>query len=368
MQRVRACLLTLATLVLVSAPPTRAADPSADRFKKCSYAYMLNAGKAALCRFKAEGKFFADGNLAKRNLAAESCHTKFISKATDMFLKYGDGCPTGGASQASARSTPSWLAARLEAFLVPRAWAQSGIQYDIVEDTYGGIIGQVAGNGISVECDGVSSIDETLPVRTDIPVELGEVQQVYAPNGTTIVQPKAAPGTFHTDTDLLYPGETAIDYGTGLQWEVKRNSQDHYPTLTVAYTGECASGVPNVCYSVTDCPLLDCRTPGNQFEIISLWVAILNAEPFAGHTDWRIPTEAELNTIKRQPCGFYSDGVSPCTTIPGPTMTDAEYWTSTEDPSDSSKQLTVSFVNPGPTSQLKTGDVYVRAVRTAFVP
>jgi hypothetical protein len=84
------------------------------------------------------------------------------------------------------------------------------------------------------------------------------------------------------------------------------------------------------------------------------WISSVNAEVFAGHSDWRVPSFGELNDIVDL---RYQPAVDP---IFGPTR-ESDYWTST---------LTIYpgylwFVNfgNGYTSFDDEGDRYVRAVR-----
>jgi hypothetical protein len=79
--------------------------------------------------------------------------------------------------------------------------------------------------------------------------------------------------------------------------------------------------------------------------------------PFAGHTDWRIPTIAELQTILD--CSFGLPCIDP---IFGPTAT-SFYWSSTSNASDPLFAWVVDFVDGDVFNSNKSFGVRVRAVR-----
>ncbi len=83
--------------------------------------------------------------------------------------------------------------------------------------------------------------------------------------------------------------------------------------------------------------------------------------PFAGHTDWRLPTSAELQTLLLFP---YLCSVSPCIVDPifVPTLA-AAYWTSTSSASLASQAWFVNFDDSTVSTGTKVNPAHVRAVR-----
>jgi len=111
-------------------------------------------------------------------------------------------------------------------------------------------------------------------------------------------------------------GLTVFDTQTNLQWEKKVAGSGCLHCVGDTFTWCQATG--------NDAPLICSVIPPS-------WIAQVNAEAFAGFTDWRLPTGGpfggELGTIllKLFPCG-----TSPCIDpIFGPTTSDF-YWSATE--------------------------------------
>ena len=80
---------------------------------------------------------------------------------------------------------------------------------------------------------------------------------------------------------------------------------------------------------------------------------------FADKCDWRLPTVEELKGILIEP---YPCGTSPCTTIPGETVS-SFYWSSSTNADFPSFAWTVSFNSGHVNFVFKSGAPYVRAVR-----
>ena len=118
------------------------------------------------------------------------------------------------------------------------------------------------------------------------------------------------------------------------------------------------------------CPSGGCYVERGGLAVTTIfdWINQINAENFAGHNDWRIPTEAgvnpsgsrELESILDLPC---AGGGTPCIDpIFGPTKPTG-YWSRT---GDVTRDLDAWFVNffDGPYSNLiKREPLFVRAVR-----
>lgn len=135
-------------------------------------------------------------------------------------------------------------------------------------------------------------------------------------------------------------GLVVIDTRTNLMWERK----DH------------AGGLHDVDNNYTYCQVMGYNYPcsGNTMS----WINDVNAERFAGFSDWRVPTQSELQ-------GIVDGSVGPpfIDTVFGPTQA-THYWSSTE--IDDENTDVVFF---GPAEELpylnENEGAYVRAVRTA---
>jgi hypothetical protein len=98
------------------------------------------------------------------------------------------------------------------------------------------------------------------------------------------------------------------------------------------------------------------------------WINQLNAENFAGHSDWRLPSEAgfnpsgaqELTSILEHPC----TGDLCIDPIFGPTM-QTGYWSRTTDANRSLDAWFVNCFDGGVGNLIKREPFFVRAVREA---
>lgn len=122
---------------------------------------------------------------------------------------------------------------------------------------------------------------------------------------------------------------TVTDLGTGLQWEV----------LTFDLS---IHDVDNT-YSFTDA--------------VAVKISTLNANTFAGHPDWRLPTRFELETLVN--LGDYSPATY---SIFEPIRSDA-YWTATSHHFDPTDAWAVHFAGGGVGPYDKATTLRVRAVR-----
>ena len=181
---------------------------------------------------------------------------------------------------------------------------------------------------------------------------------------------------------------TIRDNCTGLQWEKKQAVLGvHDVNNRYVWAGCCEDGCQTLCQpnaaakatceamaengtdGCTDqCPTGACYVERGGIAVTTIfdWVNQLNAENFAGHNDWRVPTEAgfnptgtrELESILQHPCVDV-----PCIDpIFGPTIPTG-YWSRTTDVGRSIDAWFVNFYD-GPYSNLvKREALFLRAVR-----
>ena len=108
-----------------------------------------------------------------------------------------------------------------------------------------------------------------------------------------------------------------------------------------------------------------CEATGNTEGLCvgaSSWIAQVNAEKFAGFSDWRVPTVKELLTLvdkTAEKCGSGSPCINP---ILGQKKA-LRYWAS-DDPRRTSRG-TVDFYLGDPQNDFQRNQFQVRAVRTA---
>jgi hypothetical protein len=133
---------------------------------------------------------------------------------------------------------------------------------------------------------------------------------------------------------------TISDMGNGLMWEKKVAldgeadfSNPHDADNRFHWSGECSPGgifcqpdgasegtcnalVEGNAYGCSQCDPSKgtCAVGGLSGETAWQWIVTLNALAFAGHSDWRLPTFAELQTLLSLKGGVYPYCVSsPCT-------------------------------------------------------
>jgi hypothetical protein len=212
---------------------------------------------------------------------------------------------------------------------------------------------------------------------------------------------------------------TILDTATGLQWEKKTtqvgsgvNPADlHDVDNTYAWSGTCnpnsycqpTQATTDTCnantlpqdqsYGCQQCAASETCTVGTgAITTVWDWLNQLNASNFAGHNDWRLPSEAGCNSSTCNLADSPDDPHGPsCATcgpheletilaltkdhlclneacidpIFGPTVANVQYWTGTSQ-TTANNAWTVIFHSAGDTNpQGKNYPRYVRAVRTA---
>jgi hypothetical protein len=299
----------ISTLVLsLALASTSGAAPTPEQ--RCLAGKSKVAGKYYLCLQNASAKLATNGDLAKYSDALNKCNAKYDTgweKEDEKAMKASTTCYDGGTMDLDFRN---FIAAN---------WGG-------VQSALGGAPLQVCGNGA---------------------VEAGEACDVGNLNGKSCETEGFAGGTLGCapgctlDKDNLY---TWCAPGTFTPC-----ADTDFPPDGTAFTDFLATvngGVTGV---------------GSCNRDIS---GTLNGG-FAGHCDWRLPTDEELAGILEPGCSS-----SPCTGIPGFTAPGGYYWTATTQvvfdglfslfPADA---FLVNLDTGAVTHSLKEGLNYVHAVR-----
>jgi hypothetical protein len=259
--------------MLLGASAAHAADP----VLQCQSAKNKAAGSYATCRQKAEANLASKGDTAKYATAIGKCEAKFSSawqKAEAKAASKGVACLDG------APTAPPFKA------VIDR-------HTDTVAAALGGGPAAGCGNGF---------------------VEAGEQCDANNLNGASCVSQGFAYGTLQCSASCTFDttgclavrftdnGDGTIsDALTGLMWE-KKGHFDATPVVC-ASAGACPDphDADNEYTYSADNPT---GPPGTLFTVL---LAQLNAGGgFAGHTDWRVPTRAELQGLVD-----YADATNP---------------------------------------------------------
>jgi hypothetical protein len=154
---------------------------------------------------------------------------------------------------------------------------------------------------------------------------------------------------------------TVTDLNTGLQWEKKDNldsivnladphDADNYYTWSVSGTAADGTAYTDFLAKVNNGASTDggAHTPTGCF---------------AGHCDWRLPNINEFRDIDDATQGLCGGGSGPCIDPAfGPTQAN-DYWSATTYPSSPGQVWATSFYNGFLSTNNKTINFYVRAVR-----
>jgi hypothetical protein len=177
---------------------------------------------------------------------------------------------------------------------------------------------------------------------------------------------------------------TITDTQTGLIWEKKDDAggvHDMHSKFT--WAGQCSfssafcqpdAASAAACSAATDgalgCALCgigegSCNVdPWGFGASTTIWSWLLQLSGFAGHSDWRIPTLAELHTIVGGVPPAFNNSCAPgCTVTTCSCTASSYYWSATTQADSPDGAFIVEFGSPGSGSSTKSGGFVVRAVR-----
>jgi hypothetical protein len=200
-----------------------------------------------------------------------------------------------------------------------------------------------------------------------------EIERLVDSQESAAAQLLSGAGRFQDNGD-----GTVTDAVTGLMWEKKSmDGSVHDVNQCFPWEFVCTGDSTTVCSSDTDCtiaggtcPKSDCQTASPNGMTIFQWVAQLNSATFAGHTDWRIPTESELETIIDYTPGspsvspaFNSTCAASCTVTTCSCTAADFYWSSTTNALNPLIAWVVFFKDGSVIDSFKVVDNFVRGVR-----
>lgn len=148
---------------------------------------------------------------------------------------------------------------------------------------------------------------------------------------------------------------TVTDYDTGLEWEQKNGDPGGVCFLVQNVVNRCV----NFIYSWDDANVYIGSLNGTTDDGTVL------APPFAGHTDWRLPTILELRSILDTTVAGCNSG-GPCIDpVFGPTVADV-YYSATRRPIELGQAWLVVFSDGVVSAEGDSSRYYVRGVRSSL--
>lgn len=378
-------------LSLAGFSAARAASPEAS----CRAAKNKAAGSYAACREKAEAGLATSNDTLKYDAAIGKCSSKLTaawSKAELAAASKGatclDGAATGPTFQAVVDACTDNVAGALAGGTL--AYCGNAVK-DGSEPCDGGDLGGATCTsfgfaGGTLGCTGACALDTTACqpiVCGNGTIDAGEQCDQNALNGQTCGGLGFAFGTLACGPNCVLDTSgcwspprfadngdgTVTDHETGLVWEKKADLDGTPVNCTSAGVCPDPHDADNQ-YTWTDNTVPTAAPTGTAFTV---FLAQLNAGGgFAGHTDWRLPTLAELHALVN-----YADATSPlivpafdtgcspsCTITTCSCTAPARHWTDT---TVVSTPLDAWVVDPGNGEVLwdtKDATYGVRAVRT----
>jgi len=306
-----------ALAMLTYEPAVAQAGPTPGQ--KCQAGKNIAAGRLATCLQVAEAKLAATGDAAKYTKAKLDCSYKFATR----WLKLEAAATRAGATCLDAPLDQNGLEAAIQECSANVASALAGLGLTNCTSALATCVGDRGA------CNGALEICEA-----DLATcQAGSPTPTATPAATATPTPMCTPISSGTSTDNC--DGTVSDTQTGLQWEKKTGAAGDRQDCSVLTT-PCPfpHDVNNTYQWCLDADHNNACDNGSNPDggLFTNFLAKLNADGFAGHTDWRIPTKEELETILLEP---HPCGTHPCIdSIFGPQAADpyATTTTFTENP------------------------------------
>jgi uncharacterized protein DUF1566 len=224
----------------------------------------------------------------------------------------------------------------------------------------------------------------TVPATGGLPACQAKLSkaQAFPATGQTTSYVAGDDGAIKAGAPLSYTDNgdgTITDNNTKLMWEKKDEAASgdllHNVNNAYPWSGTCSGDGTTVCGTDADCSVAGgtCTPAGGATYTIFQWVAQLNAEAFAGHTDWRVPNVKELQSIvdygtfnPAVDAAFNTSCSSGCTVLTCSCTQSSFYWSATTTAGNPGGAWLVNFVNGAVGTGSKANLLYVRAVRSGL--